>query len=220
MNEIENLQIRCVSHEIRNQISICEMYSEIIKKHMERDSYRNDSVFNAIECIKKSIKIMGNSLLDLKSMNNSELKAFNLNILINEAVRLSKAYTFGKNISISFDSEGDFFVFVDDIKFIACIVNIIKNACEAIDEEGYIAVKIIKDGDFVVINISNNGKVIPVEKQKEIFNEGYTTKLTGSGLGLHICNDNLKLFKSTLRLVKSDEISTEFEIKVPIYTVL
>ena len=44
MNETEQLQIRCTSHEIRNQVSICEMYSEIIKKHIEKDGYKNESV--------------------------------------------------------------------------------------------------------------------------------------------------------------------------------
>ena len=37
MNELEQLQTRCVSHEIRNQVSICEMYSEIIKKNLEKE---------------------------------------------------------------------------------------------------------------------------------------------------------------------------------------
>ena len=68
--EILRLQTRCVSHEIRNHISICEMYTEILRKNLERDGYQNPAAENALECIKKSLKIIGNSLLDLKAINN------------------------------------------------------------------------------------------------------------------------------------------------------
>ena len=220
MNETEQLQIRCTSHEIRNQVSICEMYSEIIKKYLEKDSYKNESVDNALECIKKAIKIISNSLVDLKSMNNFEPKVCDVKYLVEEGIRLSSAYTFGKHINISADTNLSANIYVDETKFIACVVNIIKNASEAIDDAGKIFVKTKKSEKDIVISISNNGKMIPLEKQKEIFEEGYTTKITGSGLGLHICKKNLEVLNASLSLVKSDNESTEFEIKVPVYASL
>ena len=53
------------------------------------------------------------------------------------------------------------------------------------------------------------------EKQQEIFDEGFTTKQTGSGLGLHICKANLEKQNAKLQLNKSDLESTEFEIILP-----
>ena len=69
----------------------------------------------------------------------------------------------------------------------------------------------------VHITISNNGSPISEEKQQAIFEKGYTTKPTGSGLGLHICVDNLKAQNAILRLNKSIPEITEFEIILPIY---
>ena len=66
-----NQQIRCVSHEIRNHLSICDMYSQIIKKNLEKTNIENQSIKNAIECIQKSIQIIGANLLDLKSLNSN-----------------------------------------------------------------------------------------------------------------------------------------------------
>ena len=214
--EIIQLQTRCVSHEIRNQVSICEMYSEIIKKHLEKTGYENQSVSNAIECIKKSLKIIGNSLIDLKSLNNFEPKKCDLKALVEEGVRLSNAYTQGKNIKIDCFVKNTAPILVDENKFLACVVNIIKNGIEAIDYDGFVQVIAeIKDSK-AHIRISNNGKMISKEKQKAIFEEGFTTKETGSGLGLHICKTNLNAQNAELRLNKSTKAITEFEIIIPV----
>ncbi len=218
MNDIEimQLQTRCVSHEIRNHISICEMYTEIIKKNLERDDYKNTSVDNGIDCIKKSLKIISNCLLDLKSINNFTPKTCDVRFLAEEGVRLAEAYTQGKEVELLCLVKNTANIYVDENKFLACIVNIIKNAIEAIEIKGEInVVADTKDG-FAHIKISNNGKMISKEKQKEIFEQGYTTKPTGSGLGLHICKNNLEAQNAELRLNKSTKNLTEFEIIVPV----
>ena len=153
-------------------------------------------------------------------MNNFELKVCDIKYLVEEGIRLSRAYTFGKHIDIDSDIKFSSDVFVDETKFIACVVNIIKNASEAIDDKGRISVTVKQSGGDIIVSISNNGKMIPLEKQKEIFEEGYTTKVTGSGLGLHICKKNLEALNASLSLVKSDNEMTEFEIKVPVYASL
>ena len=216
MNEQEQLQIRCVSHEIRNHISICEMYSEIIKKHMQNDGYTNESVCNGILCIQKSLKIIGNTLLDLKLMNNIELQKCNIKDLLQEAVDLSKAYAAGKDIHIEQNDFVSANILADKNKMVACFVNIIKNGIEAVDDTGTISVKAIKDNPFVSVEISNNGKPVPKEKREEIFKEGFTTKSTGSGLGLCICKQTLRAQNADLKLVDSSEKQTTFQIKIPL----
>ena len=59
---------------------------------------------------------------------------------------------------------------------------------------------------------SNTGKPITIEIQEKIFKEGFTTKVTGSGLGLYICKKSLEEQFAQLKLKKSDENLTEFEI--------
>lgn len=218
MNEADiiKLQTRCVSHEIRNHVSICEMYTEILKKNLEKDCYKNNSVENALECIKKSLKIISTSLLDLKAVNNFAPQNCDFKTLAEEGARLSDAYIQGKNIKISCFIKNTAQIYVDENKFLACVVNIIKNAIEAIDIKGEInIIGEVKD-KFAHLRISNNGKMISKEKQKEIFKEGFTTKQTGSGLGLHICKCNLQAQNAELKLNKSTKSFTEFEITVPV----
>lgn len=216
MNDLIKEQSRCIAHEMRNHISICELYTQIIKKNLEKEGIQNTSLNNALDCINKSLKIMSNSLLDLKSLDNFNLKKVNIKKVLEEGIKLATAYISDKKIKITSNINIDAEVFIDENKFLACIVNIIKNAIEAIKKEGEINVSLEIEGDYIHIKISNDGEPISQEKQKSIFEEGFTTKPTGSGLGLHICANNLKAQNATLKLTKSTTEITEFEIILPI----
>lgn len=214
MNNLISEQSRCIAHEIRNHISICELYTRIIKKNLENEGIENASIDNAIKCITKSLKIMNNSLLDLKSLNKFSPEICDIQAVLQEGINLSTVYIGDKDIKINFDAKDTAPVFIDENKFLACVVNIIKNAIEAINEKGRINIQ-LKIQDKVVIKISNNGEQI--KNPQEIFNVGFTTKQTGSGLGLHICANNLQAQNAELKLTQSTPEITEFEITLPVY---
>lgn len=209
-------QSRCISHEIRNHLSICEIYTQIIRKNLEEENIENKSIDNALNCISKSIKIMCNSLLDLKSLNNVSPKNCDIKSLLNEGVKLAEVYIHDKDIKIITSLKDTALVYIDENKFLACLVNIIKNAIEAIDKKGQITINLEITDNSAHIKISNNGEPISPQKQRAIFEEGYTTKPTGSGLGLHICANNLKAQNGILRLNTSTDEKTEFEIILPV----
>lgn len=217
MNDTIKEQARCIAHEIRNHISICELYTQIIRKNLEKDGIENASVSNALNCINKSLKIMSNNLLDLKSLDNFNLKVCDIKKVLEEGIKLATVYISGKNIEITSEINTTAQVYIDENKFLACVVNIIKNAIEAIKQEGKINISLAIQAENVHIKISNNGEPISEEKQKSIFEEGFTTKQTGSGLGLHICTNNLKAQNAILKLNQSTPKVTEFEIVLPLY---
>lgn len=217
MNEIIYEQSRCIAHEMRNHLSICELYTQIIRKNLEKEGIKNPSIENALNCINKSLKIMNNNLLDLKSLNNFSPKICSIKKILEEGIKLSQVYICEKDIKITSDLQTDANVYIDENKFLACIVNIIKNAIEAISNDGEINVSLQLTDDKAHIKISNNGEAISEEKQKAIFEEGFTTKQTGSGLGLHICANNLKAQNAILKLIESTEEKTVFEIILLLY---
>ncbi len=216
MNEIIYEQSRCIAHEMRNHLSICELYTQIIRKNLEKEGIKNSSIENALNCINKSLKIMNNNLLDLKSLNNFSPKICSIKKILEEGIKLSQVYICEKDIKITSDLQTDANVYIDENKFLACIVNIIKNAIEAISNNGEIHVSLQLADNNAHIKISNNGEAISEEKQKAIFEEGFTTKPTGSGLGLHICANNLKAQNAVLKLIESTEQKTVFEIILPV----
>lgn len=215
LNEITS-QIKYVSHEIRNHLSICDMYSQIIKKNLEKEGYSNLSVENALNCIQKSIQIIGTNLIELKSIDNNQAKIYDFKNTALKGVELSKAYIEDKGIDFEVFIKNSANICVDENKYISCIVNIIKNGIEAIEIAGKITVLGEVKDDFAIIKISNDGKCIPKEKQSEIFNIGYTDKKGGSGFGLGICKKYLNQNNGDIYLNKSTRSETQFELRVPI----
>lgn len=205
-----------IAHEMRNMLSITNLYSSIIEKHSPKATFPNEevknSILNARNCIKKSLQMTNNLLLDFKSLGSVTLKECNLNDLIKTAIELSQVYASGKCISFENKASESLIILADENKFLTVLINLLKNAVESIEEKGDIVVVAKEQDDIIKINILNNGKAISKEMQENIFKEGFTTKISGSGLGLIICKKTLEEQCAQLRLKKSDAASTEFEI--------
>lgn len=216
-SEIIKEQSRCIAHEIRNQVSICDVYCEIIKKQLTKNGIENDSIERAVECIQKSVKMINNSLIDLKTLDNLKQSICYVNDLVEESINLGKVYIQDKQIQINSNLKENVQIYVDENKFLGCLINLIKNAIEAIETKGEITISTEITSEKCIIKISNNGKPISPSAQKELFNEGFTTKKTGSGLGLYICKNNLEQQDAALSLIKSTAQKTEFEIQIPIF---
>lgn len=211
---------RIVSHEIRNQLSICDMYSEIIKRYSENGN--NEGIQKAVLAINKALRMTNNLLLTLKSDENTVLKSVSLKEVIDSAVELSSAYLDGKDIELQIECAEDVMLVADFDKLVTVIINLVKNATEAFPIEEmigenvqngkYIKIKTEIEDENINIEISNNAPGI--REPERIFNEGYTTKNRGTGLGLWICKKSIEEQKGSLELTRSTEDFTEFTIKL------
>lgn len=218
-NNLEyNQQIRFVAHEIRNHLSVCDMYSQIIKKYLDNDGYYNPSVGNALDCIQKSLQIIAMNLTDLKSININTQTIVDFKSCIVRAVELSKAYVEDKNIEFEVFIKNSANIKIDENRLMSCVVNIIKNGIESIDIKGKISVLGEVKDDYAILKISNDGKPITPDKQVKIFNCGYTSKQNGSGFGLNICKQYLNSQNADLELVKSNKSETVFKITIPLFS--
>ena len=112
----------------------------------------------------------------------------------------------------------------DKEKLVAVLINLIKNAAEAfasvegensedfLENGKYIKIKTEKDENSVQIMVSNNAP--GVKEPEKIFNSGFTTKSTGSGLGLWICKKSIEEQMGELELTRSSDDYTEFTIRL------
>lgn len=210
---------RVVAHEIKNQLSICDLYSEIIRKQSEVGN--NEAVQKALKSINKALKMANNCLLSLKTQEVSKLEPVSVKSLVEEALELSGVYLEDKNIKLEVEVLEDFEIMADFDKLVAVIINLVKNAVEAfgfdeieetVQNDKYIKIKTEKEEVFGIISVSNNASGI--KEPEKIFNQGFTTKTSGSGLGLWICKKSVEEMMGVLELSRSSEDFTEFSIKL------
>lgn len=103
---------------------------------------------------------------------------------------------------------------IGDKKLLNQVINLINNSFDAvmeIDEPRKIEIQMLKDRqNRVLIKIINNGPLIPPALQEKIFVPFFTTKKNGSGIGLSISQEIMKLHNGSIVAVSSAENQTSF----------
>jgi len=120
-----------------------------------------------------------------------------------------------KNIDLTFTNEqSDIQTPINSSLLEWVIENITKNAVDAMDGKGKITVSIKQFEDDVIIDITDDGKGIPLSKLKTVFQPGYTTKTRGWGLGLSLVKRIVEDFhKGKISVLKSElNVGTTFRI--------
>ena len=213
--------VREISHEVKNQLSICDLYSEIIKKYCAKNEIQDETILNATNNITRAIKMANNSLLALKSTQAKQIKPCSVKDIVSVAEDLTKVYFECKNIEYIVDNKLNLKIMADENALVSVLVNLVKNAVEAFNTEEvlengkYIKIKVEKRGEFVAIRVINNAQKI--ENPDLVFEKGVTTKATGSGLGLSICKKSIEEQMGQIKLDHSNDKDTEFLIKFGIY---
>ena len=107
-------------------------------------------------------------------------------------------------------------MFSTDEKLLSQIIlNLLKNASEALSENTtnpHIIIKLVRMGSAVKIGITNNGPQIPPEIKEQIFIPFYTTKENGSGIGLSLSKQIILQMGGDINLTTERENQTTFSI--------
>ena len=161
-----------------------------------KDVKSNYEMFsNELDSLSKSLSHIKNIILtqsDMSRASGISEKVFMPEIL--DAALDMIATNFDKyDIHIHKDYQESSFVYIDKVKVLQILVNLIRNAKEALMETSLINEKILKvslvedsSEKNIIIQIKDNGIGIPKENLNKVFSLGFTTKADGHGLGLHM----------------------------------
>lgn len=122
----------------------------------------------------------------------------------------------GMNIT-SIDDEKDFFVFIDADRARSVFENIIRNALESGSEKDNIHCSIHKNGNHIIIEISDKGKGISESLMARIFDPFFTSKSTGTGIGLCISKRFVEAAKGMINVESKEGKGTLVRIIFPQY---
>ena len=218
--------IRVLTHEIMNTVAPITSLSQTILGY-----------FKNLDGNQPSEKIIGNTVKGLEVINERgtgligfvetyrkltripppEKKAINLKQLLDNTITLIGIDSSDEDIYIESDVSPDNLEISADKKQISqVLINLIKNSREALkdSEKG----KIILTGEIneysrVQITVSDNGPGIPEDEMDKIFVPFYTTKESGSGIGLSLSRQIMLLHGGSLKVVSNPGTQTVFTLE-------
>lgn len=203
-----------IAHEIRNPLTSINGFMKLI-----RSTKRNEErYFSIVESELKRIELIVNELLILSKPHQSyDKKPTELLSLLEQVITLMNAQAAMRNIEIipSF-SLNEVWIHGEGNQLKQVFINLIKNAIEAMTASGQIHVKAEIHEDKVHIIIVDTGSGISPEQLKLIGNPFYTTKDTGTGLGLMICYNIIHNHDGDINVDSIPNQGTTFSVILPL----
>ena len=204
--------IRVLTHEIMNTVTPIASLSSALAQNLS--AYDAEDVRSALGTIASSSEGLISFVQSYRSLTHIAApvrKAFYLKDLVNDSVTIAQTNWPSASVSYHELSE-DIILYADYGQISQVMNNLIKNAVQAGASEIDITASIDKR-ERTVINVANNGEPISETGKEQIFVPFYTTKGdSGTGVGLSLCRQIIRLNGGTINLTSSTAESTVFTI--------
>lgn len=204
--------IRVLTHEIMNTVTPVASLSSALSQNL--DSYSAEDIRSALGTIASSSEGLINFVQSYRSLTHISApvrKAFYLKDLVNDSVNIAKANWPSVNVLYR-ELSSDVILYADYGQMSQVLNNLIKNAVQAGAGNVSITASIDKR-EQTVIDIANDGESISASGQEQLFVPFYTTKgSSGTGVGLSLCRQIVRLNGGTIKLSSSTQETTVFTI--------
>ncbi len=229
MNEFKTRLYANITHEFRTPLTVIlglsdlmmekadELTPEKIKEHMGLVASNGNNLLHLI-----------NQILDLSKLESSnmslDLIQANISNYIESIVHSFQPFANTQKINLSFQSDApDLKMDFDKNNLFKIVSNLVSNALKYTNEGGKVKVVLEKKNENVLIKIIDTGIGIPKEALPHIFDRFFqaTTdqlqKQIGTGIGLSLTQELVKLSDGNIRVDSEIGIGTQFHIELPIH---
>lgn len=207
-----------VAHEIRNPLAAIRGFVQYLQNNIS-NSEKSEYITIILKEV-DSINHVIQQLLDFAAPSKNFYSSININHLIEEVLILINTSHRSNNIDIELSLDQQLpTLYLDKELMKQALLNLIINAIQAIPAQGIIQIstKLSSNQKYQLICIKDNGEGIPEALLNKIFNPFFTTKLSGTGLGLPIVQKIIASHKGKIT-IKNNVNSTgvTVEIALPI----
>ncbi|MGL5151323.1 MAG: ATP-binding protein [Clostridium sp.] len=217
-----------ISHELRTPVNVIYgslQLKEIYIKSKDLEKYVKGTPGIKQNCLRLIRTI--NNFIDTNKITEGymkpEFKTYNIVEVIENICQASIKYISRINGTLIFDSEfEEIYTKFDKLMIERVMLNLLSNSVKYGKNGGEINVNIYKDNNKVLISLKNNGYTIPLESHPYIFRKftksdsSLSRGKEGSGLGLYLVNELIKINNGSLELTTNEEGENEFIVKLPI----
>jgi nitrogen fixation/metabolism regulation signal transduction histidine kinase len=213
-----------VAHEIKNPLTPMKLSLQYLQR---AGKLQPDLIQSLLPKLTMTIMEQINTLDEIAtsfsqfaSMPNPQNITFNLVDLLQQSLDMHRHHFDENNDSFYCNIEADSYpIFADKNQIQRVINNLLMNAVQAIPTEknGKINIRLFQmKNDLVRLEIEDNGLGVAAETQEKIFSPNFTTKSSGTGLGLAMCKDIIENAGGNIGFTSSPTIGACFWIEMPL----
>lgn len=202
-----------LTHEIKNPLAVCKGYIDMI------DLNKEEKALKYISIMKQEINRSLNIISDFVEYNKIKVvkEQIDLNCLLDDVYDSFKILMTNKKIKLEYKNRDDQEIYFngDYERLKQVIINMLKNAYEACEENGKIEISSNLYKNYLDILIEDNGIGMDEETLKNIKEMFYTTKQNGTGLGVALSNEIIKSHNGELLFTSEPNKGTKVTIRLP-----
>ncbi len=208
-----------VAHEIKNPLTPMKLSIQYLKQTAHSNP---ESLSEMVERVSKTMIEQIDNLSSIATEFSNFAKmpnAKNDKLILNDVV-ISVHNLFRKREDINIQCYlpiDDIYVFADKEQLLRVLNNLLKNAIQSIPikRHGEIIIKLQKRKGQAIISIQDNGIGIPEDMKSKIFEPNFTTKSSGTGLGLAMCRSMIEGFNGRIHFESKAQEGTIFFVEIP-----
>jgi two-component system, sporulation sensor kinase E len=174
-----------IAHEIRNPLTTVKGFLQLLR---DKDRYDQDREY--FNLMIEELEIANSIITDFLSLTKNkavELKKTDLNIILKTIIPLIEAYAMRDNKKICLDLGDIPHLLLDKKELHQVIFNLTRNGLDAMHPGGHLFIKTYPEDGEIVLAVNDQGEGIKPELLEKLGTPFFTTKETGTGLGLAVC---------------------------------
>ena len=216
-----NKMVRMVSHEIRNPLNAMNINLQILKRAIKRDNAGDvGKKTKYLDILSSEILRMDDLITNYVSLAEPpklDFRFINIHETIDNVILLHQAQANQFNVHIAQNfTEKELNINIDESQFKQVLTNIILNGIQAMPDGGNLKISTEKGNFHCTVRIEDNGVGIETNKLEEVFEFAYTSKKSGSGIGLSLSKSIIEGHHGTIYAESIVGEGTTFFIVLPL----
>lgn len=216
-----------VAHELKNPLGSMSIYLQLMERQLhKREAFEDlescrESLISKIKVLKSEVERLNDIVVDFLSTvrpRNANLQEEDLNQIIRDSVEIMVPDLEQHNIALKLELEENLPYLMLDRGFMRQVLtNLISNAKDAMKElgSGTLTISTGKNSDSVILSVTDTGTGIKSEHLAKIFDPYFTTKKSGTGIGLTLVYKIIRGMGGDIGVDSRQGSGTTFRITLP-----
>ena len=209
-----------IAHEVRNPLSSIALNVELLEEEIAEHTGEGEAkqLCSSIHREVDRLAAITEEYLVFSRLPKPKVAKEPVNKLVDELAEFVREDLAVKNVKLGVElGTGDPVAMIDAAQIRQCLINLVRNATEAVAANGggNVTIRTQGAGDRVVIEVEDDGTGIPADVLPRLFDTFFSTKESGSGLGLALTQQIVKDHGGDVAVASTVGRGTTFKVSVP-----